>query len=81
MYVCAVGRELAVFRGSESGRVFVTSAYCPHLGADLAAGGVIVGDQVRCPFHEWTFDGATGACTQVPYADKVSRTDVRPSVD
>ena len=35
----ALGQNLAVFRGSETGTVFVTEAYCPHLGANIAAGG------------------------------------------
>ena len=35
----ALGQNLAVFRGSETGTVFVTDAYCPHLGANIAAGG------------------------------------------
>lgn len=35
----ALGLNLAVFRGSESGAVFVTDAYCPHLGANIAVGG------------------------------------------
>ena len=40
--VDALGLNLAVFRG-ESGKVFVTSAYCPHLGANVAIGGRVRG--------------------------------------
>ena len=36
--VDALGLNLAVYRGT-SGKVFVTDAYCPHLGANIAAGG------------------------------------------
>ena len=35
----ALGQNLAVFRGSETGAVFVTEADCPHLGANIAVGG------------------------------------------
>ena len=35
-------------------------AYCPHLGAHLAEGGRVQGESVRCPFHAWEFDGASG---------------------
>ena len=37
--VDALGLNLAVYRGSDSGSVFVTDAYCPHLGANIAVGG------------------------------------------
>ena len=35
----ALGQNLAVFRGDDTGAVFVTEAYCPHLGANIAVGG------------------------------------------
>ena len=68
--VSALGREFAVFRGN-SGRAFITDAYCPHLGANLACGGKVVEDCIQCPFHEWEFCGETGAVTKIPYAEKV----------
>lgn len=61
-------RELIAYRG-ESGRVYVTDAYCPHLGAHLAHGGVVEGDAIRCPFHGWRFED--GRCVGVPYAEKI----------
>jgi phenylpropionate dioxygenase-like ring-hydroxylating dioxygenase large terminal subunit/putative sterol carrier protein len=63
------GRELVAFRG-ESGKACVIDAYCPHLGAHLAYGGVIEGECVRCPFHGWKFDGQ-GRCVEVPYSDRI----------
>ena len=33
----ALGETLAVFRGADSGKVFVKGAFCPHLGANIAA--------------------------------------------
>lgn len=70
--VSALGLNLSVFRGSDSGQVFVTDAYCPHLGADLSAGGKVKQDQIECPFHLWRFDGRSGKCVDIPYAKKVS---------
>lgn len=66
------GLHLAVFRSSdEKKQVFVTDAYCPHLGANLGVGGRVHGSCIECPFHGWQFDGETGQCTSVPYAAKV----------
>ena len=54
------GVELVAYRTLE-GQVLVTEAYCPHQGAHLAHGGVVEGDNVRCPFHGWCFDGRNRA--------------------
>lgn len=67
--ITALGREFCVFRG-ESGTVGVLDAYCPHLGANIAAGGTVSGDCVQCPFHGWKFD-QKGTCTEIPYAKEV----------
>ena len=45
-------------------------AYCPHLGANMAAGGVVKGDCIECPFHGWQFEGHDGTCSSIPYAKK-----------
>ncbi|MCA9699357.1 MAG: Rieske 2Fe-2S domain-containing protein [Myxococcales bacterium] len=63
------GRDLVAYRG-ESGEAHVVDAYCPHLGANLAYGGTVEGDCIRCPFHGWRFDGA-GRCVDVPYSERV----------
>ena len=55
------GQDLAVGR-TPDGRALVTHSVCPHLGADLAAGGRIDDDEVVCPLHEWSFSHG-GACT------------------
>ena len=60
------GRDLTLFRTDDGGARLV-DAYCAHLGAHLAVGGKVVGDCIRCPFHGWAYDGATGACTDIPY--------------
>ncbi|KAK3921919.1 Cholesterol 7-desaturase [Frankliniella fusca] len=69
-HVAALGQNLAVFRG-ETGTVHVLDAYCPHMGANMAEGGLVHGDCLRCPFHEWSFNGHDGKCSNVPYAQKV----------
>jgi nitrite reductase/ring-hydroxylating ferredoxin subunit len=67
--VDAFGRRLVLFRGQD-GRPRVLDAYCPHLGADLGVGGTVEGDDIRCPFHGWQFDGA-GVCTKIPFSRKI----------
>ncbi|NXC44455.1 DAF36 desaturase, partial [Penelope pileata] len=65
-----LGQQLAAFRAHD-GRAHVVDAHCPHLGADLGAGGRVVGSCIECPFHGWRFRGEDGKCTHIPYAEKV----------
>ncbi|XP_063289190.1 cholesterol 7-desaturase nvd-like isoform X2 [Pelobates fuscus] len=67
---CRTGEQIAVYR-TQDGRVYVVDAYCPHLGANLAIGGQVVGDCIECPFHGWQFRGEDGKCSRIPYAEKV----------
>ena len=60
MPLAAFGRDLAV-GSAPGGRALVTDSVCPHLGADLAAGGRIDDGQVVCPLHGWCFSHA-GSC-------------------
>ena len=62
------GRDLVLFR-TASGEPRLVDAYCPHLGAHLGVGGRVVDETIQCPFHGWRFDGASGACVEVPYDD------------
>ena len=62
-----MSRHMYNFTG-DSGEVFITDAYCPHLGANIGVGGRVRGDCIQCPFHDWKFSGHTGKCVQVPYA-------------
>ncbi|XP_009474357.1 PREDICTED: cholesterol desaturase daf-36-like, partial [Nipponia nippon] len=66
----SAGEQLAAFR-TQDGQAYVVDAYCPHLGANLAAGGRVVGNCIECPFHGWQFRGEDGKCTRIPYAEKV----------
>jgi 3-ketosteroid 9alpha-monooxygenase subunit A len=63
------GKPLAMFR-TESGKLAVLDARCPHMGAHLGRGGKVKGESVACPSHGWQF-GADGACTGVPYLPNI----------
>ncbi|KAM6430857.1 cholesterol 7-desaturase nvd-like isoform 1-T1 [Liasis olivaceus] len=81
--VAALGEQFAVFRGLD-GKAYVMDAYCPHLGANLAIGGHVVGNCIECPFHGWMFSGKDGNCTKIPYTEKVpefAKTKVWPSCE
>ncbi|MBN9408464.1 MAG: Rieske 2Fe-2S domain-containing protein [Burkholderiales bacterium] len=58
--------KVVVFRGDD-GIAHVTSAYCPHVGADLSVGKV-VGNHVQCAFHHWEYDGS-GQCVKTGVGD------------
>ncbi len=64
------GEELVLFR-TRSGQARVVDAFCPHLGAHLGHGGRVMGETIRCPFHGWQYDGASGACTTIPYCERI----------
>ena len=64
------GEDLVLFR-TRSGEARVLDAFCPHLGAHIGYGGRVMGETVRCPFHGWQYDGASGECTQIPYCEKI----------
>ncbi|XP_059213431.1 cholesterol 7-desaturase nvd [Centropristis striata] len=68
--VSVLGEQVAVFRGLD-GTAYVVDAYCPHLGANLAVGGRVVGSCLECPFHGWQFRGEDGKCVKIPYSEKV----------
>lgn len=50
---------VAVFRTSEN-EVFATSDRCPHKNGPLSE-GIVHGQSVTCPLHNWVFDLNTGA--------------------
>ncbi len=62
------GTEVVVWRG-ESGELHAVDPYCPHLGAHLG-GGDVVGEDLRCQFHHWRFNGE-GGVTDIPYAKMI----------
>lgn len=62
------GRVVA-YRGG-NGVAHVSSAYCPHMGADLAVGKMI-GDRLRCAFHHWEYED--GRCVKTMVGDPAPR--------
>lgn len=72
------GEHLVMWRGG-SGEVFVQDAHCPHLGAHRGIRGTVAGDDIRCPWHGWEFNGA-GANTKVPYGDEGCKPNLRVRV-
>lgn len=72
-YISVLGQQLAVFRGND-GVVYIVNAYCPHMGANVAIGGKVVGNCLQCPFHGWKFRGDNGKCVEIPYSKTVPLT-------
>lgn len=58
-----MGESFTVFRG-ESGTPHVIAPRCPHRLAPLNI-GTIEGDEIRCFYHGWKFNGQ-GHCTEQP---------------
>jgi phenylpropionate dioxygenase-like ring-hydroxylating dioxygenase large terminal subunit len=56
-------QSIAVFQTAR-GEISAIDARCVHLGADLSR-GCVVGETLRCPFHEWSFNGR-GQCVHIP---------------
>jgi nitrite reductase (NADH) small subunit len=51
------GRSVALF--NVGGAFYALVNRCPHRGGPLGQ-GFVEGSQVSCPWHNWTFDIATG---------------------
>ena len=66
VHIRAIGQSFAVWR-TKAGKLVVQSAWCPHQGANVAAGGKIKDDCIACPFHGWQFD-QVGTVVKVPAA-------------
>ncbi len=70
-----LGEHVVLFR-TESGRVAALADQCSHRGFPLSL-GTVVGEQLQCGYHGFTFD-CEGTCVAVPGQDRVpSRADVR----
>lgn len=61
--ITVMSENFTIYRG-ESGKVFVCQPRCPHRGA-LFTIGRVEGDNLRCSYHGWMFDGE-GKCVQAP---------------
>lgn len=57
-----LGEDLVIWRAGE--QISIWQDLCVHRGAQLSLGKV-VGEQLRCPYHGWTYNQA-GRCTHIP---------------
>ena len=57
------GRGIGLFRVGD--HIYALDNICPHRGGPLGE-GMVVGDEVICPWHAWSFKLATGAYTFDP---------------
>jgi nitrite reductase (NADH) small subunit len=57
------GTDVAIFRNAED-KVFALLDRCPHKGGPLSQ-GIVFGESVACPLHNWTIDLANG-CARAP---------------
>ncbi len=84
----AAGRAIAIF--NVAGKLYALRDTCPHQGAPLSA-GVVVGEvaaerpgayefcsgrHIRCPWHGWEYDLATGQSYHDPAHSRVRAYDV-----
>ena len=55
-----LGRDIVLFR--DNGKLFALEDRCPHRGVKLSLGRCNYpgSGTVSCPYHGWTFDGASG---------------------
>src|SRR5262245_30106874 len=63
-----LGTRVIVYRDPD-GKPVVQSAYCPHVGADLAQGEIVNG-RVRCAYHHWAF-ASNGKCVHIPSTNRI----------
>jgi nitrite reductase (NADH) small subunit len=68
------GLPIALFRSAE-GRIFALLDRCPHRGGPLSQ-GIVFGDAVACPLHNWTIDLDNG-CARGPDSGCTPRFRVR----
>ncbi len=61
--VAAVERTLLLLVWPEGGRLRAFQGLCPHALEPLSDAR-FDGDVLVCPYHKWTFDGATGNCVR-----------------
>ena len=57
------GRNIAIFRTS-AGALYALHDQCPHRGGPLSQ-GIVHGDCVTCPLHDWVINLSTGQATGV----------------
>lgn len=74
MAVRILGEDLTLYRG-ESGKPYLIGGRCAHRRTVLHVGRV-VGEQIRCHYHGWQYDGS-GQCVRRPAEKDPGVPDVR----
>jgi 5,5'-dehydrodivanillate O-demethylase oxygenase subunit len=69
-----LGDDLTLYRG-ESGKAYLVAGRCAHR-LSLLHTGWIEGDEIRCIYHGWKYDG-TGRCTERPAEHDKGSTGVK----
>ncbi len=59
------GTEFVVWRGQD-GAIHAFDPICPHMGAHLGVNSTVQGNDLRCAYHHWSFNGS-GGVTDIPY--------------
>ncbi len=67
------GRTIALYHSTRG--FFASDDTCPHRGGPLHEGD-IVGNDIVCPWHFWSFDMETGMCSGNPSV-RITKHEVR----
>jgi phenylpropionate dioxygenase-like ring-hydroxylating dioxygenase large terminal subunit len=62
------GKAYTLFK-TNSGKISMVDAVCPHRGANLC-NGKVKNDRIQCPYHGWEFD-QTGKLVKVPSMNNI----------
>jgi len=71
-----LGERLVLWWDHKDGAWSAMRDVCPHRLAPLSEGRINDQGDIECPYHGWSFDGETGACTSIPQSstpEKVSK--------
>ena len=66
--------EAILIGRTQANRLFAYSDACPHRGMPLRHGS-FDGAHLRCCYHGWAFDAASGQCTEIPALPLDDQTD------
>ena len=71
-------QDIVLWR-SASGKLNALDAFCLHLGANLGVNGSVCGEDIKCPWHGWQWNGE-GHNTLIPYSVQERKEHLRIKV-